>query len=101
MTEQTSTNRPCCACGGVAVPFGQFCSACYGAELHPDGLPMLPGDPADPYREFNAEADAYILDQQMPPQLFRPPPTELRRANAASFDDDLPFDLPDDWRPTW
>lgn len=27
---------------------------------------MVPGDPNDPYREFNAEADASIADQQMP-----------------------------------
>lgn len=28
---------------------------------------MTPGDPNDPHREFNAEADAYLLDQKMPP----------------------------------
>lgn len=90
----------CKGCGATAVPFGNFCPACYGDELHPEGLPLEPGDPADPFREFNAEADAYLLDQQMSPHLFRQqlaqPP---RQAKAAPFDDDLPFNLPDDWAP--
>lgn len=99
MTEQASTDRSCRACGGAAVPFGQFCPACYGEWLHPEGLPLEPGDPADPFRSFNAEADAYILDQQMPPFLFRPAPTvPLSQAKIALFDDDLPFDLLDDWK---
>lgn len=59
-------DRPCRGCGAPAVPYGKFCPRCYGAWLHPDGLPMEPGDPDDPYREFNAEADAYMLDQKMP-----------------------------------
>lgn len=59
-------NGICHHCGAVAVPFGCFCPACYGGVLHPDGLPMVPGDPDDPRREFNAEADAYLADQQMP-----------------------------------
>lgn len=56
----------CQHCGGSAVPFGRYCPTCYGAVLHPDGLPLEPGDPGDPYRAFNAQADAYLLDQQMP-----------------------------------
>lgn len=63
-----SPARPCSnpRCGRPAVPFGRFCPRCYGGVLHPEGLPLLPGDPDDPYRAFNAEADATILDQQMP-----------------------------------
>ncbi len=63
-----SPARPCSnpRCGRPAVPFGRFCPRCYGGVLHPEGLPLLPGDPDDPYRAFNAEADAAILDQQMP-----------------------------------
>jgi len=62
-----SPDRPCAACGQPAVPFGKFCAHCYGGVLHPKGLPMTPGDPNDPHSEFNAEADAYVLDQKMPP----------------------------------
>lgn len=66
MTEQTPERR-CAACGQPAVPFGSFCPACYGGVLHPDGAPISPGRPGDPWRAFNAEADAWLLDQQMPP----------------------------------
>lgn len=59
-------NGICHNCGAPAVPFGCYCMVCYGGVLHPEGLPMVPGDPNDPYREFNAEADAYIADQKMP-----------------------------------
>lgn len=70
MGKATDTPRKpngiCHHCGAVAVPFGCYCQACYGGVMHPDGLPMVPGDPDDPYREFNAEAAAYLADQQMP-----------------------------------
>lgn len=64
----------CKGCGAPAVPFGLFCAGCYGQILHPEGLPLEPGDPADPYREFNAEADAGIMDRQMPKWMIEPPP---------------------------
>ena len=48
------------------MPFGCFCAACYGAVLHPDGQAMVPGDPGDPWREFNAVWEATKADQQMP-----------------------------------
>ncbi len=56
----------CQHCGAAAVPFGRYCPGCYGSVLHPEGLPLEPGDPDDPYRAFNAQADAYLLDQRMP-----------------------------------
>lgn len=56
----------CHHCGAAAVPFGRFCPACYGGVLHPEGLPLVPGDPDDPHRAFNAEANAYLADLQMP-----------------------------------
>ncbi len=65
MTEQAS-ERPCSACGKPAAPYGRFCPHCYGGVLHPDGKPMSPSRPDDPWREENAEADAWLLDQQMP-----------------------------------
>jgi len=34
--------------------------------LHPEGLPMVPGDPDNPYRAFDAEADAGMADRNMP-----------------------------------
>ena len=56
----------CHNCGAVAVPFGCFCAACYGGVFDPDGLPMVPGDPGDPYRSFNAEWAATQADMKMP-----------------------------------
>jgi hypothetical protein len=67
MSSQTSAEHSCAACGSPAVPFGQFCSACYGGVLHPNGCPISPGNSGDPWRAFNAEADAWLLDRQMPP----------------------------------
>lgn len=34
--------------------------------MHHEGLPMVPGDPDDPYRAFNAEADSGMADRNMP-----------------------------------
>lgn len=48
------------------MPFGRYCPVCYGGVLHPEGRPLVPGDPDDPHRAFNAEADAYLADLQMP-----------------------------------
>lgn len=64
---EKATELQCRACCQPAVPFGSFCPACYGGVLHPDGLPMRPGNHGDPWRDFNAQADAWLLDQQMPP----------------------------------
>jgi len=38
---------------------GRYCSGCYGRVFHEDGLPLVLGDPADPWREFNAEAEGH------------------------------------------
>lgn len=62
----------CKQCAAPAVPFGLFCAVCYGRELSPDGQPLYPGTPGDPWRAFNAEADALILDRQMPEWLTYP-----------------------------
>ena len=80
----------CLACPAIAVPFGSFCTACYGEWLHPDGLPLEPGSAADPWRQFNAEADALILDRQMPEFLFRlvGPPRPPSPRQIDPFDDD-------------
>lgn len=59
-------NGICHNCAAPAVPFGCFCAACYGGVLDPDGLPMRPGEFDGAWCEFNAEAAAYIADQQMP-----------------------------------
>lgn len=63
--ELKASPAVCCHCK-AAPAIGQYCAQCYGAVLHPDGLPMVPGDPDDPWAAFNAEADAYIADQKMP-----------------------------------
>lgn len=51
---------------GSAPAIGRYCATCYGGVLHPEGLPLVPGDPDDPWRAFNAEADIYMADQKMP-----------------------------------
>ena len=79
--------KPCIACRAPAVPFGSFCAACYGEWLHPERLPMTPGDPEDPWREFNAEADALIFDRRMPAFLFKEP-----RTTPPTFGPVEPFD---------
>lgn len=69
MHESEKLKKPngiCHHCGAPAVPGGCYCPACYGGVMHPEGLPMVPDDPDDPYREFNAEAAIYLADQQMP-----------------------------------
>lgn len=83
-------DRPCKDCGAPAVSFGAFCAVCYGQWLHPEGLPLEPGDPADPFRAYNAEADAYILDQQMPESLKKPRPSASKRPcqSLPPFDDE-------------
>ncbi len=81
-------DRPCKSCGGPAVEFGSFCTACYGEWLHPQGLPMVPGDPDDPWRAYNAEADAYILDQRMPKRFDAPAVPRPPRQAPMSYDDE-------------
>lgn len=68
--KQRTGSGVCENCLAQAVPGGRFCSACYGGVFHPEGKPMLPGDPDDPYREFNFEADVYLWDQKMPEFVF-------------------------------
>lgn len=68
MSKQQSrpTDGICKSCGAPAVPHGNFCPACYGGVLHPEGLPMTAGDHADPCRALNAQSDAWIMDGRMP-----------------------------------
>jgi hypothetical protein len=79
----------CLACPAAAVPFGSFCTACYGEWLHPKGLPLEPGDQHDLWQEFNAEADALIMDRRMPEFLFRlmGPPQPKQPLPFDPFDD--------------
>lgn len=56
----------CQCCSGSAVPYGKFCSRCYGGVLHAEGLPIEPGKDDGAHKEFNAEANAWIYDGKMP-----------------------------------
>lgn len=55
----------CLYCTAASADLGRYCSGCYGREFHDDGSPLVLGDPADPWREFNAEADRAIADQKL------------------------------------
>ena len=69
-TRADHANGTCEGCGGPCAVFGcRHCPACYGGIFDEEGRPLLPGDPADPFRAVNAEADAYILDTKMPPNV--------------------------------
>ena len=55
----------CLYCTAAPADLGRYCSACYGREFHADGAPWVLGDPADPWREFNVEADRAQADQKL------------------------------------
>lgn len=52
----------CLFCMAAPADLGRYCSGCYGRVFHEDGSPLVLGDPADPWREFNAEADRTMAD---------------------------------------
>lgn len=66
MSMKPAAITPCQNCAAPSIAWGKYCAACYGGVLHPDGLPIDPADSSDPWRVFNAEAAAYLLDRQMP-----------------------------------
>jgi hypothetical protein len=55
----------CLYCTAAPADLGRYCSACYGQVFHADGAPLVLGDPADPWRAFNAEADRHIADAKL------------------------------------
>ncbi|WP_440057879.1 hypothetical protein [Pseudomonas fragariae (ex Marin et al. 2024)] len=55
----------CLFCKAAPADLGRYCSGCYGREFYEDGSPLVLGDPADPWREFNAEANRVIADQKL------------------------------------
>jgi len=57
----------CQSCSGQSIPYGKFCTRCYGGILHPEGKPIEPGMNDGIYKEFNAEVNAGIYDAKMPP----------------------------------
>lgn len=78
-----------CEC---APALGQYCPACYGKVLHPEGLPLVPGDPGDPWRAFNAEADTYMADVKMGRFAgFVAEWNAYVRAVGRNHDHDIPF----------
>lgn len=59
-------NVTCLYCAAAApADLGRYCSGCYGREFHADGSPLVLGDPADPWREFNAESDRAMADAKL------------------------------------
>lgn len=55
----------CLYCMAAPADLGRYCSGCYGRVFHEDGSPLVLGDPADPWREFNAEADRTMADAKV------------------------------------
>lgn len=55
----------CLFCMAAPADLGRYCSGCYGRVFHEDGSPLVLGDPADPWREFNAEADRTMADAKV------------------------------------
>jgi len=55
----------CLYCTAPLADLGRYCSGCYSREIHADASPLVLGDPADPWREYNAEADRAIADQKL------------------------------------
>lgn len=55
----------CLYCMAAPADLGRYCSGCYGREFHEDSSPLVLGDSADPWREFNADADRAIADQKL------------------------------------
>lgn len=69
---------PCCLyCETAPADLGRYCSGCYGWVFHEDGAPLVVGDPNDPWRDFNADADRYIADVKAHAVLW---PRKLRAA---------------------
>lgn len=61
----------CLYCMDAPADLGRYCSGCYGRVFHEDGSPLVLGDPADPWREFNAEADRAMADAKVYMQFWR------------------------------
>lgn len=55
----------CLYCAAAPADLGRYCSGCYGRVFHEDGSPLVLGDPDDPCREFNAEADRTMADAKV------------------------------------
>ncbi|WP_395605024.1 hypothetical protein [Pseudomonas sp. B16120] len=55
----------CLYCKAAPADLGRYCSTCYGQVFHADGSPLVLGNPADPWREFNAEADRFMADRKL------------------------------------
>lgn len=55
----------CLYCTAAPADLGRYCSGCYVRWFHADGSPWVLGDPDDPWREFNAEADRAQADQKL------------------------------------
>ena len=55
----------CLYCTAAPADLGRYCSGCYGRVFHADGSPLVLGDPEDPWRAFNAEADRVMADAKV------------------------------------
>lgn len=55
----------CLYCAAAPADLGRYCSGCYGRVFHADGSPLVLGDPDDPWRDFNAEADRAMADAKV------------------------------------
>lgn len=57
--------RTCLYCNAALADLGRYCSGCYGRVFHEDESPLVLVNPADPWNEFNLEADRALADDEL------------------------------------
>lgn len=65
VTHQTDAMLACLYCKETPADLGCYCSSCYGRVFHEDESPLVLINPADPWNEFNLEADRAIADDEL------------------------------------
>lgn len=55
----------CLYCTAAPADLGRYCSGCYGRVFHEDESPLVLVNPADPWNEFNLEADRALADDEL------------------------------------
>jgi hypothetical protein len=57
--------KTCLYCNAALADLGRYCSGCYGRVFHEDESPLVLVNPADPWNEFNLEADRAMADDKL------------------------------------
>lgn len=61
----------CLYCTAAPADLGRYCSGCYGRVFHEDESPLVLVNPADPWNEFNLEAERAMADDEVHAVLSR------------------------------